>query len=312
MRTKAIPLSRGDPRMPQTSSAGSAHPSLESRTRTVRLLTYMVAALIAATSAAGLWIPALYRDAPATEAIFRAYDLVSLIVVAPALLVTSLLALRGSVRAQLSWAGLLAYCVYGYAFYVFGAAFNAVFLLHLSVFMLSIVALLFTLANLDVVGIANSFRARTPVRTVSALLLLLAVPIGAFWVYFSLRMAVTGELPADTLLVQAESGLHLAYVLDLTLLVVPYGLAAVLLWRRAAWGYVATTVLLVSGLVHQLSYMAALLFQDREDVPGATAFDPQEPVVIAVFLIALILMLANLPGKGRTHRRALRDEVEGR
>jgi hypothetical protein len=101
MRTKAIPLSRGDPPMPQTSSVGSAH-TLESRTRTVRLLTYMVAALIAASSAAGLWIPALYRDAPATEAIFRAYDLVSLIVVAPALLVASLLSRRGSVRAQLS------------------------------------------------------------------------------------------------------------------------------------------------------------------------------------------------------------------
>jgi hypothetical protein len=206
----------------------------------------------------------------------------------------------------------LAYCVYGYAFYVFGTAFNAMFLVHLSVFVLSIFTLVLALANLDVVGIADSFRARTPVRTVSVLLLLLAVPIGAFWVYFSLRMAVTGQLPADTLLVQAESGLHLAYVLDLTLLVVPYALAAVLLWRRAPWGYVAATVLLVSGLVHQLSYMVALSFQAQEDVPGATAFDPQEPAVIAVFLIALILMLANLPGKELAHRRALRDEVEGR
>jgi hypothetical protein len=95
-------------------------------------------------------------------------------------------------------------------------------------------------------------------------------------VYFSLRMALTDQLPADTLLVQPPSALHLSYALDLALLVPSYVLAAVLLWRRAAWGYVAAPVVLISGLVHQLSYMAALAFQANAEVPGATAFDPQE------------------------------------
>jgi hypothetical protein len=304
LRTKTIPPRKGDLRRSPTSRpVGPGNTSLERRAvRTVGHLTYMIVALMTASSAAGLWVPGLYRDGLATEAMFRAYDVVSLIVVAPALLVASLLARRGWVRAQLSWAGLLAYCVYAYAFYVFGTAFNDLFLVHVSVFTLSIVALVFTLENLDVAGIANSFRDRTPVRTVSALLILLAVPIGAFWVFFSLRMAVTGQLPADALLVQPLPGLHLAYVLDLALLVVPYVLAAVLLWRRAAWGYVAATVLLVAGLVHQLSYMAALAFQAQADVPGATAFDRQEPAIVAVFLIALALLLANLPGRGRVAR----------
>ncbi|MDA1360892.1 hypothetical protein O1R50_14775 [Glycomyces luteolus] len=265
-------------------------------------MTYMIVMLMAVSSAAGLWIPGLYRDAPATEAMFRGYDLVSLIIVSPGLLAATLLTRRGSARARLIWAGLLAYGVYGYAFYVFGTAFNDVFLAHVAVFTLSVAALVLALANLDVVGIANSFGERTPVRTVSVLLLLLAVPIGAFWVFFSLRMAVTDQPPADTLLVQSQSGLHLAYVLDLALLVVPYVLAAVLLWRRAPWGYVAAAVLSVSGLVHQLSYIAALAFQAQAEVPGSTAFDPQEPVIVAVFLIALTLLLVNLPSRKRAAR----------
>lgn len=257
---------------------------------------------MAVASAAGLWIPELYRDAPATEAMFRGYDLVSQVIVSPGLMAAALLERRGSVRAQLSWAGLLAYCVYGYAFYVFGTVFNDVFLAHVAVFTLSIAALTLTLANLDVAGVANSFGERTPVRTVSVLLLLLAVPIGALWVFFSLCMAVTDQPPADTLLVQSQAELHLAYVIDLTLLVVPYVLAAVLLWGRAAWGYVAATVLLVSGLVHQLSHIAALAFQAQTEVPGSTAFDPQEPVIVAVFLIALTLLLVNLPSRRRMVR----------
>jgi hypothetical protein len=257
-------------------------------------MTYMLVALMVASSAAGLWIPGLYRDPSAAEAMFRGYDLVSLFIVSPGLMAAAARARSGSIRAQLFWAGLLAYCVHGYSFYVFGTAFNDVFLAHVSIFTLSIATLVLILANLDVGGIADSFGERTPVRTVSVLLLILALPIGALWVFFSLRMAATDQPPADTLLVQSQAGLHLAYVLDLALLLVPYVLAAVLLWRRAAWGYVAAAVLLVSGLVHQVSYVAALWFQSRAKVPGATAFDPQEPVIAAVFLIALALLLVNI------------------
>ena len=68
-------------------------------------------ALMAASSVAGLLVRGLYRDGPAIEAMFRAYDLVSLIVVAPALMVASLLARRGSPRAHLRGRACLAYCV---------------------------------------------------------------------------------------------------------------------------------------------------------------------------------------------------------
>ncbi|WP_020519440.1 hypothetical protein [Catelliglobosispora koreensis] len=221
--------------------------------KSAQALTVVVAALMAVASAAGLLMPGLYREPLAAETVLRAYDLVNLVIAAPALLFASIFERRGGHRAQLAWAGTLAYVVYAYAFYVFGTAFNDAFLLHVAVFSSSLYALVLTLANTNVAGIAASFQPRTPVRTVSILLLLLALPIGAFWVFSSLRLTLTGQLPADTLLVQSLDSVHLSYVLDLALLVPAYVLAAVLLWRRAAWGYTAAAVLLISGLVHQLS-----------------------------------------------------------
>ena len=92
---------------------------------------------------------------------------------------------------------------------------------------------------------------------------------------------------------------HLGMALDLSLLVPLYAVAAVLLWRRAAWGYLLATVVLVSGLLHQLSYMVAMPFQAAADVPGAVSFDPGEPVIVLLYRVAATLLFR---GAGRTAR----------
>jgi hypothetical protein len=84
---------------------------------------------------------------------------------------------------------------------------------------------------------------------------------------------------------------QLGLALDLTLLVPAYAVAAVLLWRRVATGYVLATVLLIAGTLHQASYMVALLFQSTAGVPGAVAFDPFEPVIAALYLTATVVVL---------------------
>ena len=57
------------------------------------------------------------------------------------------------------------------------------------------------------------------------------------------------------------SAVHLGYALDLALLVPAYTLAAVLLWKRAAWGYVLAGSLLPFTAAYQLNYVTALVFQ---------------------------------------------------
>jgi hypothetical protein len=163
---------------------------------------------------------------------------VTLVVAVPALGTALLAVWRGSVRAQLVWVGMLAAFVYTYAYYLFGAAFNDAFLLHVAVFSSSLFALVFAVSTLDVADIGRRFGPRTPARWIGGLLAVLAVDLGTMWVFYSLRFAVTGDIPAGSALVETDTIVHLGYALDLALLVPAYALAAVLLWRRAAWGFV--------------------------------------------------------------------------
>jgi hypothetical protein len=214
---------------------------------------------------------------------FRGYDLIALVIVAPLLAVTLLPALRRSVRAQLLWTGGLAYAVYHSAPYVFGTKFNDIFLVHVAVFSLSVFA--FGLA------IAKPGRPRDspPVQRPDARTVDRCDPpasgghAGGVLDRSFDPVRDHGRNPGGKLeLIVPTATTHLGWVLDLSMLVPAYALAGILLWRRAAWGYVLAAVVLVGGSVQQIDYVTALVFQANEHIPGASGFDPFEPVIVTL------------------------------
>lgn len=259
--------------------------------RAALVLSVLVGALAGAAALCGLLIAAVYGGPASVVEMLRGYDLVTLVLVVPSLAGSLFWANRGSDGAQLVWAGSLAYLAYTYAFAVFGTSFSDYSLLHVAVLGASIFALIATMATVDVTGIAARFGTRTPRRLVATVLALLAVALGGMWTYFGLRYAMTGAVPTGSALVEPELVVHLGIGLDLALLVPGYALAAVLLWRRAAWGYVLAALVLVSGTLHQISYLVALPFQVVGDVPGAVAFDPAEPVIALLYALATAAIL---------------------
>ena len=251
-----------------------------------------IAALLALSAAlGGLLINGIYGPPASVAQMLRGYDLTTLLLVVPGMALCQLLARRHSDRAQLLWVGLLAYLVYTYAYYLFGTSFNGLFLLHVLVFASSLGALIATCVPLDTDGIATRFARRTPRRSISAVLGLLGAALGALWVYWSIRSVITGQVPAGSALVEPDVVVHLGMALDLAVLVPAYVLAAVLLWRGAATGYVLAAALLSSGTLHQVSYTVALACQARADVPGAVAFDPGEPLIAALYVVPTAVLL---------------------
>lgn len=254
-------------------------------------------------SLAGLLLDGVYTGAASTAEMLRGYDLVTATVVAPALMVATWTARRGSVRADLAGASLLAYLVYTYAYYLFGTGFNDLFLLHAAVLAVGMVALTLHLAGQDVAALAERFPTPGRVRGAAIVLGVLAAALGAMWVYVALDTAITGDVPAGSRLVETDTVVHLGMALDLTILVPLYAAAAVLLWRRSAWGYALGSISLVAGVLHQASYMVAMPFQVAADVPGAVAYDPGEPVIVLLYLLgaALLLLPRRLASSTRTH-----------
>jgi hypothetical protein len=92
-----------------------------------RKLILTLAALMTAQTLTGVMAPEQYRDAEWITATWYGNDWLTLIVAVPLLLMSSVVAGRGSARAFLLWAGAVGYAVYNYAFYLLGAALNAFF-----------------------------------------------------------------------------------------------------------------------------------------------------------------------------------------
>ena len=257
-----------------------------------------VAVAASAAGALGLLVPDVYTGDEATAEMLRGYDLVTLVLAAPVLLLAQLVRPR-AVIARLLSLSLLTYLAYTYAYFVFGTGFNDVLLVHAVVFSGSLVGLVLGLTGIDPVETAVAFDQRTHVGIPAVVLGLLSGSLGVMWVFYCMHYAVTGEVPPGSALVETDLVVHLGIVLDLTVLVPAYAAAALLLWRRRPWGYVLGVVLLVSGLLHQVSYMVALLFQSAAGVPGAVAFDPVEPVILLLYAAAVAALLVGLRRRGR-------------
>lgn len=279
-------------------------PSSNKRERAVRsvrtglVLSAAIAALMVAASVLGIVVDDLYQeDAWAREA-FRGGDIVTLGVVVPVLILALVQARRGSVRAMVVWIGVLAYALYNYAYYVFGASFNDAFLIHIAIFSSSIFALVLAVSNLDVAATAEPLRRRQLARWIGGFLTLVGAGQGALWVFVIVRYAVTGEVLADI----PVRGQHVVFALDLSLLVPALIVAGVLLWRRTAIGYVTAGVVSVMGSLVLLNLLLAAAFQANADVAGVKAFPP-EGVAMTVGMIASAALLL-----GRSTKRIRGNE----
>jgi hypothetical protein len=285
-------------------------PGLERTRHPARLdrLTVAVAAAAAVSAVAGLGIDGVYASGrhgtgvAATTQMLRGYDLVTLGVVVPALLWASTGVRRTRTSGRLVRAASLAYLGYTYAYYVFGNGFTDLLLLHVAVLTGAVVALIRALPGLNSATTPDG----SPLgrRGAAVTLGVLAAALGGMWVSVCVAYAATGALPEGSLLVETDQVVQLGIVLDLAVLVPLYGVAATLLWRGRRWGVALGGIALVAGVFHQLSYLAALAFQDATGVPGAVGFDPLEPVILSLYLVGTVLLF------GAVHRASTAHAVE--
>jgi hypothetical protein len=249
-------------------------------------LSVAIAVLMVVASAAGLLVDGVYRDGPWAREALRGGDLTTLAVAAPVLIASMLFARRGSRTAQAVWLGALAYSLYNYAYYVFGASFNDIFVLHIALFSLSIAALVLVISSIDVDAIAARFRDVRGARVIGGFLAAVGTVLGGLWLFLAIRFAVTGELMADL----PADGIHLVFAIDTSLLVPALVISGVFLWKRTARGFVFGTAMAVMGAVYQVNLLMAGLFQANAHVSGVKAF-PLEGIVLATGFVAAMLVL---------------------
>lgn len=270
------------------------------RPTTAYVLSALILVLTIAATAGGLLVDGLYRDNAFATAAWKGTDLATLAVGVPLLALALTFSLRGSFRAQLIWLGMLDYTLYNYAYYLFGTAFNALFLVYVALFTLSILALIFALANVDVGSIRRHFRDRTPVRGIAAYLLFVAAGIGGLWIAQSLSFVVTGQVPE--FITKVAHPTSIVFALDLSLVVPFLVLGAIWLWQRRPWGYLLAAIMSVKGAVYMLALAAVSLAAMRAGFPKAGGELPLWGLLAAGFVVAsLFLLLNGKPTREETH-----------
>ena len=262
------------------------------KSKSVTILSILIAVLMAITSSGGLFIENLYRNNITVSSAFRGNDLIALLAAVPLLIGAMMLSKRGSSRAGLVWMGMLVYAIYNYTFYLFGAAFNWFFLFYVALCTLSIYALILGLSHLDVDEISQMFEAKTPVRLISGFMLFFSLLLGGLWVARAASFLFTGQVPQDILNTEHPTGV--VYAADLTLLIPAMILGAVLLWKRQPWGYVLSAIMNIKATTYAAALIAMSPFAANAGVEGAWELVPLWAVLGAGNLISSLLLLGNM------------------
>ena len=237
------------------------------------ILSILVAMLASVVSVGGLLLNNLYRDNDFVKSAWFTNDIITLLVAVPLLIAALWFTQKGSVRCQLVWMGMLGYMAYNFAFYLFGAAFNILFIVYVALFSLSVASLILKLSNLDLHSISLLFSAKTPVKGLIIYLLVIAVMLFAVEMGMISNYLLTGILPETIKLTGQQTSV--VFAMDLSIVVPLLFITAILLWKRLAWGYVLGIMMLLKGFTYGLvlSIGTALLAHS----PAYGKWDPLMP-----------------------------------
>lgn len=252
-------------------------------------LILIVAVLVALASGVGLFGADVYHDNALVQAAWHGNDLVTLVVAVPLFAISILLMSRERDIGLLLGMGLLAYALYNYAFYVFGAAYNALFLVYVAIVVFSLLGLLAGLTSEQLSVIRRRVRVSRLDRAMGLLVIAVSLVLGGFWVAVSVVSVFSGEPPA--LVVATGHPTNVTGALDLSLVVTFGLLSGIWLLRGRAWGHIIATIWAVKGAVYMVALAAAtasaFLMRQSSSLVELTLWGP---IALACSVVAFVLL----------------------
>lgn len=258
-------------------------------TRTFLLLGVVVVFLSIILSVMGLLVEELYQDT--NFYILKGWwinDWVTLLVAVPIFFLALALGKRGSKTGFALLAGLMMYTVYNYSYYLFGAAFNAMFLGYVVVFVMGIFGIITGVLTLIGLLRSDDLPSVRISKSISIYMTLTAIFLSIGWIGQWINFILKGIKPP--LLEQFGATNHLVAALDMTLVVPWFLLGAVLLWKQSIIGLIISLMLHLKAVIYNVILIWGSLFQHGAGVEGAAALIP----LWAFFLIGSALSLIGL------------------
>lgn len=232
-----------------------------------------IAILLAVATGSELFVGGVFRgDAPNLVAQAVGQDYVTLAVALPVLVISAVLAGRGSRRARLVWLGVMAYVLYTYVIYAFHVRFNPLFLVYVALLGLSLYALIGGLATMDFGEIKARSTQRMPTRAASIFLGAMALLFYFVWLSEVVPALLAGHAPPSVTAAGTPTGS--VHVLDMAWMLPAMGLTAIWLWQKRPIAYALAGSLLTFASLMTLAIgtmMVAMSFYDESVSLGMAA-----------------------------------------
>jgi hypothetical protein len=179
-------------------------------------------------------------------------------------------------------------------------AYNALFLVYVALFALSLYAFILGMLSFDLADLPRHFSPRLPRGWIAAVLF----AVGGF-----LSLAWIGRVVPELLQPQTPAALEntttrVIQAMDLALIAPLAILAGILLLRRSAWGYLLASVAVLKGLTMALAVSTMAINMALAGVPDSLG------IMIPFLILTLLnLMIAVLLLKNIDVRQAVRPPV---
>ncbi|MBM3135610.1 MAG: hypothetical protein FJZ89_10110 [Chloroflexi bacterium] len=213
-----------------------------------------------------------YWDTVSMAAQMQANDLIALVLGLPLLALSFWLTLRGSLRGRIMLAGTLGFILYTYITMAFGAHYNALFLVYVALFSLSLFAFVLVMMSFDLATLPSRFSEKLPRGWIAGLLFFAAAFLSLAWLGRVAATFAPGAVPA----LENTTSMFIQ-VMDLGIIVPVCALSGLLLLRRQPWGYLLASVGLMKFLTLGIAVSLMGLNMARVGVPIS-------PVELGIFL----------------------------
>lgn len=235
----------------------------------------------------------LYRfDTVSSAAQMQANDLITLIIGLPLLVISAILAFRGSLRGRLLLTGTLGFFFYTYMSMSMLTAYNNLFLVYVALFGLSFYAFILSLLSFDLEDLPRHFSEKLPRGWMAALMFLVGAFLSLAWLGRIIPPLLNNTIPllegTTTLVIQA---------MDLVLIVPMAILGGILLLKRSPWGYLISSILFLKSITLGVAVSTMSIFMAARGVPESLGVMIPFLIITALNLIFAIILLRNIDSR---------------
>jgi len=236
----------------------------------------------------------LYRyDSVSIAAQGIAQDIVTIALGVPLLVISLILALRGSLKGRLLLTGTLGYFLYTYVSYVFLWMYNPMFIVYVMLMSASFFSFVLCIMSFDINNLGSAFGRKLPVRFLGGFQIFFAIALFLLWMKKIIPTITNGTVPEGlehytTLVIQ---GLDLGFLVPIALL------SGLMIIKRKPLGYLLSSVIIMKGFTMGAALTAMIIGQYLAGVSMSIVEIIMFPVISLVICYCLVLLLKNINSK---------------